>query len=60
MEICCNEVTQVSVNDTTIVLICTVSTCGVRATADLRLANHEWMCSVGLMRWVSHATRVKC
>lgn len=53
MEICSNEVTQVSVDDRTIVLICTVATYGIQVTADIRLANHEWMCSVRLMRWVS-------
>lgn len=41
IEICCNEVIQVSVNDTTVFLICTIGTRGIRATADLRLANHE-------------------
>lgn len=30
----CNEVTQVSVNDTVVVLICTVASCGIRVNAD--------------------------
>lgn len=38
---------------TIVVLICTVANGGIWINADFRLDNSEWMCSVGLMSWVS-------
>lgn len=45
--ICCTE--GILVNDTTVVLTCAVANRGIQLNVDVRLADPEWMCGVGLM-----------
>lgn len=44
---CCNEVMQVMLSDTIVVLICAVTSRGI--WVNVNLTNPEWMCRVGLM-----------
>lgn len=42
----CNEVVQVLVNNTIVVLICAVANCGIRVRVDFRFFNPESQCQV--------------
>lgn len=44
---------QVLVNDTTVVLICTISDCKIGVNVDFRFANPEWMCHAGIKSGLS-------
>lgn len=43
-----NGVLHVTLNDTSVVLICTNADCGIRVHADFRIASPERMCGVVL------------
>lgn len=53
VEICCNEVIQVLLNDTIVILTRSVANCGIPLNVNYRVTNPEWLCSVVLMIWAS-------
>lgn len=52
-QMCCNEVVQVLVNETVLVLICTIANYRIQDGVNFRFTSPEWMFGVGLMSWVS-------